>query len=401
MAALVRSLRHRNFRLFFTGQAISLTGFWMQRVATGWLVYRLTSSPMALGTVDFAASIPMLFLTPFTGALLDRWDLKSALFACQALCALQALALGALTLTGLISYWHVIVLSLAMGLINSFEMPTRHSLVPHLLDDRSDLGNALALNSSLFNLARLIGPAVAGFAIAKLGEGVCFMANAASYLATLKAITMMRLTHARAKNEGSSPLRDMVEGWRYGASNRVIRAVLLTMTVLSFFAFPYLVMLPAVAKDVLHGDSRTLGFLTSATGVGGITGSLFMASGAMGMSLTSLLPRAALAFGGSLMAFGLSSSTLPSMLSVGAAGFTMVLCLIGANTLLQLTAEDSKRSRVMGLYILSVMGMGPFGSLIIGGLAKALGVGSALSAGGAMTALCGLALLRSFRSRSS
>ncbi|EHM10796.1 arabinose efflux permease family protein [Thermanaerovibrio velox DSM 12556] len=398
MKGLVRSLRHRNFRLFFTGQAISLTGFWMQKVGTGWLVYRLTSSPMALGTVDFAASIPMLFLTPFTGALLDRWDLKSVLFLCQALCALQALALGVLTLTGLISYWHVILLSLAMGVINSFEMPTRHSLVPYLLEDRSDLGNALALNSSLFNLARLVGPSVAGFAIAKMGEGFCFMANAASYLATLKAIRMMRLPHkTRPEGERSSPLQDISEGWRYGSSNRVIRAVLLAMTALSFFAFPYLVMLPAVAKDVLQGDSRTLGFLTSATGVGGITGSLFMASGAMGMDLTRLLPRATVAFGAALVVFGLSSSPLPSMLSVGAAGFFMVLCLIGANTLLQLTSEDSKRSRVMGLYILSVMGMGPFGSLIIGGISKALTVGTALSVGGAMTALCGLGLFRAFR----
>lgn len=397
MMGLISSLRHRNFRLFFTGQAISLTGFWMQRVATGWLVYRLTDSPMALGMVDFAASIPMLFLTPFTGAVLDRSDLRRTLFTCQALCALQALALGGLTLGGLISFWHIITLSLAMGIINSFEMPTRHSLVPHLLEDRSDLGNALALNSSLFNLARLVGPAVAGFAITKLGEGICFMANAASYLATLKAIAMMKLPPVRHQSGSGSPLKDVAEGWRYGASNPVIRGVLLTMTALSFFAFPYLVMLPAVAGDVLMGDSRTLGFLTSATGIGGIAGSLFMASGAKGLSLTKLVPRSTMAFGVALIALGASRSHLPSMISVGAAGFFMVMCLIGANTLLQLSSDDSKRSRVMGLYILSVMGMSPFGSLIIGGLSKALSVSSAMAMGGATTVACGVLLMRNFR----
>ncbi|WP_281745626.1 MFS transporter [Thermanaerovibrio acidaminovorans] len=398
MRGLFRSLRHRNFRLFFMGQSVSLTGFWMQKVATGWLVYRLTDSPMALGTVDFAGSIPMLFLTPFTGAVLDRLDLRRTLFVCQALCALQALALGILTLAGVISFWHVVLLSAAMGVINSFEMPTRHSMVPQLLDNREDLGNALALNSSLFNLARLVGPSVAGFAIAKLGEGICFLANGVSYLATLKALTMMNLPRVDRPASRSSTLDDLLAGWRYGMENRTIRSVLLTLSALSFFAFPYLVMLPAVARDVLRGDSVTLGLLTSATGVGGLTGALFMAW-ASGMDLKRLLPTAVLAFGLSLTAFGASRVTGLSMISVACAGFSMVMCLIGSNTLLQLNAEDSKRSRVMSLYILAVMGMGPFGSLIIGGLSKALGVSMGIALGGVLTLLSGGLLMTSLRNR--
>ena len=396
--SLFRALGSRNYRLFFAGQAVSLTGFWMQKVATGWLVYRLTRSPLALGVVDFAGSIPLLLLTPFTGALLERWNLKNTFFLCQALCCLQSLALAALTLTGLVSYAQLVVLNLFLGVVNAFEMPTRHSLVPQLVDQKEDLGNALALNSSLFNVARLVGPSVAGFAIARMGEGPCFLANALTYSATLMAILALRLP----PQEGPSPsahgtLGDLREGWRYSMENVPIRLLLLLLSALSWFAFSYLVMLPAVARDVLGGDSQTLGFLTAATGIGGITGSLLMARRRSPQGLDRLVPRAATAFGAAIAAFALSRHLILSMVSVGFAGFFMVLCLVGTNTLLQLLVDDDKRSRVMGLYILAVMGMAPFGSLLTGALGKVWGTPAALFLGGLATVASGLGAVRAMK----
>ena len=385
---LFRAFRSRNYRLFFAGQAVSLTGFWMQKVATGWLVYRLTRSPLALGVVEFSSSIPLLLLTPFTGALLERWNLKRTFFICQALCSLQSLTLAVLTLTDRITYGQLVLLSLLLGVVNAFEMPARQSLVPQLVDRREDLSNALALNSSLFNVARLVGPSVAGFAIARLGEGPCFAANALAYSATLLAVTALVLSPPPPP-PSRNPLEDLREGWTYSLGHRPIRLLLLLMTALSWFAFSYLVMLPAVARDVLGGDSRTLGFLTAATGVGGITGSLMMALRRSPRGLDRLVPWSALAFGLSVTLFGISRNLILSLVSVACAGFSMVLCLVGTNTLLQLLVDEDKRSRVMGLYILAVMGMSPFGSLFTGALGKVLGTPGALFLGGLATALSG------------
>jgi MFS family permease len=353
----------------------------MQRVAMGWLVYRLTRSPLALGTIDFVASLPIFLLSPLAGAWLERKDLRKAFFVCQALCMTQALLLAFLTGTDLVTYAQVVGICLFLGLVDAFEMPVRQAFVVQLVERKEDLSNALALNSGLFNVARLIGPTMAGWAIARLGEAVCFLINGMAYGATLWALHRIRIpakNPAEARPSPSSPLENLREGWRHAAFPP-IRYALLTVAAFSFIGFSFLILMPAVAKDVLRGDSRTMGLLLAASGVGALAGAV-----------------SSIAFGVSVAAFSLARSLVPAAIFLVLSGFFMVRTTVAGNTFIQSLVDDDKRSRVMSLYVMAIMGISPFGSLASGALARAFGVPATLFLSGVFCTTAGIYFARRF-----
>jgi MFS family permease len=397
--SLLRALRSRNYRLFVTGQSVSLIGFWMQRIAMSWLVYRLTDSPVALGIVDFVGQVPIL-LSLYTGVLLEKWDLRKTVFVCQFLSMCQAFILAALTLTGRVQYWHVVVLSCFMGFINAFELPARQSFVIFMVDDKQDLGNAIGLNSSIFNLARLLGPTLGGITIATVGEGICFLLNGVSYLATLVAIALMRLTRkpiAKPDEEDGvrqSKMADFREGWRYVTTFEPIRDILLALALLSIFGLPYLILLPVFAREILHGGPKTLGFLLTASGVGALTGSIMIALRKTPVGLSRVVAYTLTGFGCATGAFALSRWFPLSLPLMAFVGFAMVVTLVSCNTLVQTLVDDDKRNRVMGIYIFALNGMGPAGSLLLGWLASIIGAPLALASGSAICIVTGIVFWR-------
>ena len=393
---MTRAFRYRNYRLFFTGQTVSLVGLWMQRVAMSWLIYRLTNSSLHLGLVDFAGQIPVLFLGFFAGALLERWDLRKTIMLCQTLSMVQALLLAFLTLTGTVVYWHVLLLSVFLGIINAFEIPARQAFVVQMVDRPEDVGNAIALNSSLFNSARLVGPSLAGVVIALVGEGLCFLANGLSYGASLAALAMMRIAPRKQeakKDEGSIKSR-ISQGIRYAWGHPPIQAILLILVLISLFGLPYLVMLPVFARDILQGGPKSLGFLLGATGIGALIASLRLAMRSSPVGLGKVLGISVCLFGAGVTLFSASRWFPLSFLLMGLIGFGMVSLLISCNTLLQVLVEEDKRSRVMSLYIISVLGISPFGSLLTGWLASHFGAPLTLGCGGIICILGGVLFLR-------
>lgn len=388
------ALWSRNYRLFFTGQGVSLTGFWIQRVAMGWLVYRLTDSAFLLGAVDFASQIPLLFLSTFTGVLMERWDLRRLMIVCQTFCMIHAGILAGLTLSGAVNYIHVLILGVLLGVVNAFELPARQTFVIELVDRPEDLGNAVALNSSLFNVARLIGPSVAGFCIAAFGEGICFGINSACYLATLAALMALRLRPKKTVQEKEPFLEGLLSGMRYVASFLPIRDILISLALLSMVGLPYLVLLPIFARDILHGGPTLLGFLTGASGLGALAGSIRLAARKTPVGLMRVMALSLSWFGISLSAFSLSLWAPLSILLIVAVGFGMVSVLVAGNTVIQTLVEEDKRSRVMALYVVSLTGTAPIGSLMSGTVASFIGARVTLAIGGAMCLLIGLILLR-------
>jgi MFS family permease len=382
---MIRSLRHRNFRLFFFGQGVSLIGTWMQGVAMPWLVYRLTGSAMLLGVVGFTGQILTFVMAPLAGVLADRWNRHRLVLLAQVLATMQALALAVLTLAGVIEVWHIIVLSLLAGLVRGFEIPTRQAFVVEMLDDRHDLPNAIALNSFLVNGARLVGPSVAGVLIALVGEGWCFLLNALSYLAVIAALAAMRLRPRAIQPTANNFLEDIREGVVYAARSPPIRSVLLLLCVVSLMGVPYTVLMPIFAKDILHGDSYTMGFLMGAVGVGAIVGAVFLASRRSTLGFGRLIAVAAGAFGASLVAFSLSRNFWLSLPLLVWTGCGMMMQMASSNTLLQTIVEENKRGRVMSFYTMAFMGMAPFGSLLAGSLAEALGAPRTVLLGGLLT----------------
>ena len=291
-AFMVRALQHRNYRLFFTGQSVSLIGTWMTRIATSWLVYRLTGSALLLGLVGFAGQIPTFLLAPFAGVLVDRWDRHRLLVVTQVLAMLQSAALAALTLAGVINIWHVLALSLFQGLINAFDMPARQAFVVEMVEKREDLPNAIALNSSMVNAARLLGPSIGGVIIAAVGEGWCFPIDAVSYLAVIASLLLMRIAAAPAGEARGDPgcSRSCATGGRYVAGSPPIRSILLLLALVSLVGMPYTVLMPVFASKILHGGPHTLGFLMAATGVGALLGALFLASRRSVLGLGRVVP---------------------------------------------------------------------------------------------------------------
>jgi MFS family permease len=368
-----RALRHRNFRLFFGGQSISLIGTWMTRIATSWLVYRLTKSPLLLGTVGFAGQIPTFLLAPLAGVIVDRIDRRKVLVWTQTLAMVQSLLLAWLTLSHRITIAEVLALSAMQGVINAFDMPGRQSFMVKMVEDRGDLSNAIAINSSMVNTARLIGPSLAGLVIAASNEGWCVLGDGISYIAVIASLIMMRLPAMNEQRATTTMLVQMREGWAYVSGFAPIRTILLLFALLSLMGWPFMVLMPVFAAQVLHGGPHTLGFLMGAVGVGSLISALAMVMRRSVRGLTKMIPIAATAFGVGLICFGLSRSFWLSMPLMLLTGFGMMQGLTASNTIVQTLVDEKMRGRVMSYYTMAFVGMAPFGSLLAGGLAHVMG----------------------------
>jgi len=369
----LRALRHRNFRLFFYGQSLSLIGTWMTRLATSWLVYRLTSSSFLLGAVTFASQIPTFFLGPVAGVWADRWPRRSVLLVTQSLAAVQSLLLAGLTLSGHITIWEIVWLSVFQGLINAFDMPARQSYLVQMVEGRTDLSNAIALNSTMVNSARLLGPALAGILIAAVGEGYCFLIDGISYLAVIASLLAIRIQGQAVTKSAASVIAQLKEGWTYVSTFAPIRTVLALFAIISFMGVPYTVLMPIFATKILHGGPHTLGFLMGAVGVGSIGAALSLAARKSVRGLYRVIPTVAAIFGAGLIAFSFSRNYWLSLALMVVTGFGMMQFSAASNTVIQTIVEDDKRGRVMSYYMMAYMGASPFGSLLAGSLAPVIG----------------------------
>jgi MFS family permease len=369
----IRALRSRNYRLFFTGQTVSLIGTWMTLIATSWLVYRLTGSAWLLGVVGFASRIPTFVLGPFAGVWVDRWNRHRTLVVTQILSMIQSFALAGLALARVITIHEVIWLGLAQGIINAFDMPARQAFVIQMVEDRADLGNAIALNSSMVNVARLLGPSIAGVVIAAFGEGYCFLIDGVSYLAVIASLLAMRIPPTQPRGIEKAVWQELKEGWSYVAHFVPIRSILLLLALVSLVGMQYPILMPIFAGQVLHGGPHTLGFLMGATGVGALGGAVFLATRKTVVGLGRVIPLAAAAFGIGLIALGLSDFLWLSILLMLLVGGAMMTQMAASNTIVQTIVEDDKRGRVMGFFSMAFLGMAPFGSLMAGALAHNIG----------------------------
>ena len=385
LSSVLRSLRHRNFRLFTVGQSISLIGTWMQQVAVGWLVYTMTDSALLLGLVAFAAQGPTFVLAPLAGAIADRGNRRRLLLIVQSLMMVQALVLAALVLSGKVQIWHIVALSAMLGCLSGFDIPIRQSFLVEMVEGREDLSNAIALNSSMFNGARLVGPAIAGFAIALVGEGYCILINGLSYFAVLAALLAMRLKPRILHPRHEPMLAQIREGFSYAFGFPPIRSVLLLVAVVSLFGVPFSVLLPIVAGNVLNGDAKTLGALVSASGAGALTAALYLAGRQSVRGLSRLITLSCTTFGVALLLFSFSRELWLSVPALMLAGFGMMLQMAASNTFLQTVVDDDKRGRILSLYTMAYIGVAPIGSLLMGSIAEQLGASITLAIGGAST----------------
>jgi Bacterial protein of unknown function (DUF894). len=379
---IFRSLHYRNYRLFFSGQSLSLIGTWIQRIAIPWLVYRLTGSAFLLGAVGFAGQIPTFIIAPFAGVLTDRWNRYQILIVTQILSMLQALTLAILFFTNTIQVWNILLLSIILGCINAFDTPARQSFVVEMVEDKNDLGNAIALNSSMFNGARLIGPSVAGVLIATLGEGACFLINGISYIFVVTSLLMMKIKPQDKKKKQSDTLKELKEGFTYTFGFAPIKSIILLLALISLMGMPYSVLIPVFAKDIFHGGSHVFGFLMAATGVGALISAIHLASRRSILGLEKMIPLAASVFGLGLVAFSLSRSFPLSVVLMVITGSGMMMQTASSNTILQTIADDDKRGRVMSFYTMAVMGTAPFGSLMAGSMASLISAPGTLIFGG-------------------
>jgi MFS family permease len=370
---MLRALANRNYRLYFAGQAISLVGTWMQQVAMSWVVYQLNHSSFQLSIVLFAGQIPSLFLSPLAGVLVDRYNRHRVLLLTQSLAMVQALLLALLTWTGRIDVWQLILLSLFLGLVNAFDMTTRQAFLSEMVNRREDLGNAIALNSSIVNGARLIGPTLAGFILAQTSADVCFLLNGLSYLAVLLALLAMRMDKPSRPRAAAPLWQGFQEGFRYVSGFAPIRILLLLLGLSSMTGMSYAVLLPEFTVRRLEGDARTLAFLTAASGLGALAGALFLASRKSVLGLGRWLFVALTLLGLGLVAFAAVSHFTPALFVLFVIGFGMMVQMASSNTLLQTISAEDKRGRVMSFYTMAFLGMAPLGSLLTGTLAAWLG----------------------------
>jgi len=382
-APLLRALRHRNYRLFFGGQSVSLVGTWITRIATSWLVYRLTGSALLLGIVGFCGQIPTLLLAPFAGVLVDRWNRHRILVATQVLSMLQSLALAVLALAGIITVGEILALQVAQGIINAFDTPARQAFVIEMVEQREDLPNAIALNSSMVTGSRIIGPTVGGILIAAFGEGWCFMVDAISYLAVIASLLAMRLAAARGRTGArGSALEELREGVRYVSGFVPARTVLMLLALVSTMGMPYVVLMPAVASRILHGGPHTLGFLMTASGVGALAGAMYLAARPSVLGLGRAIAVATITFGVGLAAFAMSHTLWLSLALLPIAGGGFMVQTASTNTILQTIVEERLRGRVMAFYAMAFLGTAPIGSLVAGVVASRIGVPMTILLGG-------------------
>ena len=387
---LVRALHYRNYRLFFIGQGLSLIGTWMQIIAVIWTVYDLTNSAVLLGVVAFCGQIPTFLLAPLGGVAADKWSRRRILLVTQSLSLIQALILAALALSGHIQVWHIIALSILLGLINAFDVPCRQAFVLDMIEKKEDIVNAIALNSSMFNGARLIGPSIAGILIASVGAGICFLINALSFLAVLVALGAMRIAPKRNET-GDAPLaRQLKEGLAYAFGMKPIRDILLLLSLVSLFGLSYPVLMPIFAIEILGGDARTLGFLMAAIGIGALLGTLQLALQKDVKKINAAIYKATFIFGACLVAFSFSRQLWLSLIFLFCVGFGLIVQMASSNTVLQSIVSDDKRGRVMSLYTMAFMGMSPFSSLLAGFLATKIGAPSTIFYSGLACILGGL-----------
>ena len=377
----LRALRHRNFRLFFAGQLISLIGTWMQSVAQSWLIYRLTGSSLLLGTVGFAGQFPVLLAAPLGGIVADRYNRHRIVIATQVASMILALILAWLTLTGTVTVWHVATLAACLGLVNAFDIPARQSFIVEMVG-KEDLMNAIALNSSMFNSARMIGPAVAGVLVASIGEGWCFFANGISYLAVIAGLLMMQVMPVARPAQTGSPLENILEGFRFARRSTPIRSLLLLLALSSLVGAPYAVLMPIFAGEILHGGPRGLGILMGAAGIGALLGALTLAARRGLRGLGRWIALASGSFGVSLILFAYSRIFWLSALLLIPTGYALMVQMGSTNTLVQSMTPDHMRGRVMGIYSMMFMGMAPFGALLAGGAAHPFGAPATVAAGG-------------------
>ncbi len=391
-----RSLAHRNFRLFFAGQSVSLLGTWIQQTAMTWLVFRLTQqqhqdSALLLGLTGFAGQIPVLLLGPFAGVFSDRWHRHRIVIATQTLSMLQAFLLWILTISGLITVWQLIVLCLVLGCVNAFDMPTRQAFMTEMLDTSEDLANAIAINSSMVNGARLIGPSIAGLVISIVGEATCFLLNGLSFLGVIAALLAMKIPRKSRDGQPPSVMHGLREGFRYAFGFPPVRSLLLLVALIGLVGMPYVVLMPIFAGDILHGDERTYGFLLGSSGVGALAGSLYLASRRTVLGLGRWIAAMSGLFGIGLFAFSFSRSVPLSMALLVVMGFAVIVQLASCNTILQTVVDDEQRGRVMSLYTTAFLGMSPLGSLVAGSLASKVGAPNTLRLGGVCCVLGGIA----------
>lgn len=392
----LRALQHRNFRLFFAGQFVSLSGSWMQSVAQLWLVYRLTGSAAALGWVAFAGQVPFIVFTFFGGALADHYSRRRILLVTQTLAMLLAFGLAFLTFTGNVRIWHVVVLATLLGVVNAFELPARQSFLVNLVG-KKDLINAIALNSSAFSAARVLGPAAAGVVVANAGEAWCFLLNAVSYCAVIAGLSFMRVGPFERPEGRAATLRRILEGFRCARAIAPVRALLLLVGVISLVGLPYTAFIPIFAGRILDGDSQKLGWLMSAAGLGALAGALALATRRGPVGLERWAAGGALGFGASLVLFSSSRTFALSLPALVLAGFSTVTLMGGANSLVQTLVPDEFRGRVMSLYLLMLIGMEPLGALGAGLLAENFGVPIVVACGGLVCAAAGVLLWLYFR----
>jgi MFS family permease len=379
---MFRSLRYRNYRLFFGGQSISLIGTWMQRIAMPWLVYHITGSALLLGVVSFAGQIPTFLLAPFAGVITDRFNRYKVLLVTQIISLVQAVILAVLTLTGTIEIWHIVVLSILLGAVNAFDVPSRHSFVIEMVERKEDLGNAIALNSMMFNSARLIGPSVAGIILASAGEGICFLINAVSYIFVIASLLFMKVKTREITRKDIHMFRELKEGLDYAFGFAPIKHLLLLLAVVNLLGASYQVLMPVFAKEVLQGGSQTYGFLMGAAGFGALLGAVYLASRESVMKLGRLIPASVFLFGSGLVAIAFMRIFPVALLLMIFIGLGLMLHTATSNTILQTITDDDKRGRVMSFYTMAIMGTAPFGSLLAGFLAKTVGTSQTIVIGG-------------------
>lgn len=415
LKTLGRAFAFRNYRLYFTGHSISLIGYWMQRTAFEWLIYRMTRSELYLGVVGFTMLVPIFFISPFAGVLADRVNRQRIILVTQVAATIQAGVLAVLAFTGVIDIWQIIGLSLFYGLIRAFDIPTRQAFVVHMVEQKENIGSAIALNSALFNLARLIGPGLAGLVVAFAagwlkplvgpdsmmlafaGEGTCFTVNAATYLAIIFCLMAMRLRPHEGLRERSHPLQDLKQGLKYSFGSPPIRSILLLLTILSLAGLPYLALMPVVAAEVLGPSTpfianheQIFGFLLSGVGIGAIIGAAFIGSRKNAQGLWKIIPLASIVFGAAIALASFSRNFYVTVGLMALTGMGQMIQFASANTLLQNIIPDEKRGRVMSLYTIAIVGMVPFGRLIMGAVAENIGTPLTLLIGGGTCVLAAI-----------
>ena len=381
---MLRALAYRNYRLFFGGQVVSLVGTWITTTATNWLVYRLTGSAFLLGVVGFAGQFPAFVIGPFAGIFVDRWDRHRLLVVTQTISMAQSFVLAGLVLPGRITLEWIVVLSVVQGIVNAFDMPARQAFLLTMIENKVDLGNAIALNSSMVNLARLVGPSIAGVVIAATSEGWCFFIDGASYVAVIVALLRMKIARgAAAPIARRSALQQFTEGFAYAFGFRPIRSIILLLAIVSLVGVPYSVLMPVFATNVFHGGPHTLGILMTSSGCGALLGALWLAGRRSVIGLGRIIAIASGLFGVGLIAFSFSHVLWLAIPCLVVAGFGFMVQMASSNTVIQTIVDDEKRGRVMGFYMMAFLGTAPFGSLIAGWLSSRIGAAHTLLVGGA------------------